>query len=597
MRRLRGEGVNDRTYVDRVRAASDIVAVVGEVVTLKRQGRDYLALCPFHQEKSASFSVSPSKQIFHCFGCGAGGDVFAFVMRYDNLDFPAALEELAKRAGIPPERPPTAADRQVAEERDRLRGVCDLAQRCFRHWLTAGDRRGLAYAQGRGLNEPVIERFGIGYAPPGGDALARALAAKRVAISVAATAGVVAMADGGRAYDRFRDRLTFPIADADGRLVAFGGRALGEAKAKYLNSPETPLFRKGETLFALHLAQPEIRRRDEVVVVEGYMDAVALHAAGFGHAVAVLGTALTRAHVRRLKRYTRRLHLLFDGDAAGVRAAVRCLEVTVNEGVQAVVTVLPPAEDPDSLCRGQGAEAMAACLAVATPLFEFAVGELVKRAGGTDLASRMRALHELVPVARTLNEAAERHLFLSHVADAFRLPLGEVEAALAGSPPAPRRPVPSAAPRGAAEEAAYGVVWFLSEHPESFAFVKAHRVDADLEPGPLRDLLAAVVATERFPADHLASLLHAATPLSDELARRVLEYDHLPDPTATFNDWVRGLRRHRLQREEAVVRHRLKQAEAAAERPQLGDALARLKELREQIAALPHLAWEGGEKK
>jgi len=594
--------VSDRAYIDRVREATDIVEVVGEVVALKRQGRDYAALCPFHQEKTPSFTVSPSKQIFHCFGCGVGGDVFTFAMRYDNLDFPAALEQLAKRAGLPPERPPTPQDRRVADERDRLREVCDLTQRCFRHWLTAGDDRGLAYARGRGLDDAVIERFGIGYAPRAGEALTRALASKGVKPPEAAAAGVVAVGDDGRAYDRFRDRLTFPITDPEGRVVAFGGRALGEAKAKYLNSPETPLFRKGETLFALHLSQNEIRRRDEAVVVEGYMDAVALHGAGFGHTVAVLGTALTRAHVRRLKRISRRIHLLFDGDAAGVRAAVRCLEVTVNEGVRVVVTVLPPGEDPDSLCRGRGAEAMAACLEASTPLFEFAVAELVKRAGGTDLASRLNALHELLPVARTLADAAERHLFLTHVADAFHLPLGQVEAALAGAGGETERRRTVAPPEGGATgalaEAAYGVVWFLTEHPESFAFLKTHRVDGDLERGPLRDLLAEILASESFSADHLASLLHAASPINGELARRVLEeYDHLPDPTATFNDWVRALRRHHLRWAEAAARRRLKEAEASADGARLREELERLKVLRGQIAALPTLVWEGAEKK
>ncbi len=590
--------MSDRAYIDRVRQANDIVEVVGEVVALKRQGRDYAALCPFHQEKTPSFTVSPSKQIFHCFGCGAGGDVIAFAMRYDNLDFPAALEQLAKRAGLPPERPPTARDRRVVEERERLREVCALAQRCFRHWLASGDGRGLAYARGRGLSEEVIERFGIGHAPRAGEALTRALADRGVDPPLAARAGVVALGDDGRPYDRFRDRLTFPIADPEGRVVAFGGRALGEARAKYLNSPETVLFRKGETLFALHLAQEAMRRRREVLVVEGYMDAVALHAAGFDHTVAVLGTALTRAHVRRLKRYARRIHLLFDGDAAGVRAAVRCLEVTVNEGVQVVVTVLPPGEDPDSLCRGQGTEAMAACLEGAVPLFEFAVAELVKGAGGSDLASRLAALHELLPVARSLQDAAERHLFLTHVADAFSLPLGQVEAALAGGRETRRRPAPPREAGGALLEAAYGVVWFLSEYPESFAFVKAHGVDGDLEPGPLRDLLAEIVAAEAPSPDHLASLLHAAPEISGELSRRVLEeYGHLPDPIATFNDWVRALRRHRLRLQEAEVRRRLQEAEAAADPEGLRRELAQLKALRQQMADLSRLAWEGGEKK
>ncbi|RMF83450.1 MAG: toprim domain-containing protein [Nitrospirae bacterium] len=414
---------------------------------------------------------------------------------------------------------------------------------------------------------------------------------------LAAAAGVVAVGEGGRPYDRFRDRLTFPIADPEGRVIAFGGRALGEARAKYLNSPEGPLFHKKETLFALHLAAPGIRARGEVLVVEGYMDAVALHAAGLDHAVAVLGTALTRDHVRRLKRYTRRLHLLFDGDAAGLRAALRCLEVTLNEGVQVAVTLLPPGEDPDSLCRRQGAERMEALLAQSTPLFEFAVAELIRRAGGDDLASRLAALRELAPVARRLVDPAERRLFLDHVADAFGLPPAEVERAFAPRARPPRPAAPPARRSTALEEAAYGVLWFLTERPESFAFLKAHRVDGDLEPGPVRELLAGLLARERLDTDALAAAIHAAPEVGRELARRTLEeYDHLPDPVRTFHDWLRTLRRHRLQRAEAAARGRLAEAERAGDREAIRRELEALRSLRRERAALGGLAWDGTEK-
>lgn len=595
--------MSDRGYIDRVREANDIVDYIGEVVKLRRAGSDYSALCPFHDEKTPSFTVSPRKQIFHCFGCGVGGDVIAFAMRYDNLDFAPALEALAMRAGIPPQHPVTGAEQRAAAERDQLLEVNRRAQAAFVRWLRGDDRKALEYARRRGLTDDLIDRFGLGYAPPAWDTLLRTLVAAGISVGRAVAAGlIVPRQGGGGGYDRFRDRLTFPIREPGGEVIAFGGRTLGVDQAKYLNSPESLIFKKGETLFGLDVSQHEIRGRDVALCVEGYMDAITLHAYGFGHTVAVLGTALTRHHVRRLKRYSLNLLLLFDGDAAGLRAALRALEVTLNEGLSVRVATLPQGHDPDSLLRDQGAGGMEVCLATAAPLFEFAVRELLAQTGGHDLASRLKALREILPVGRSLNDAAEQRLFVEHVAAAFDLPVERVAEEIAPSSgkarssAVPRRPQTNAA--SALGEAAFGVVWFLSQHPESFSFLQTHRVDNDFPPGPLRDLMGRLLSLEQFSREALEVGLHAEGGiLSGELARRVLsDFAQRTDLTASFNDWLHTLRDRRLQREMEEIAARVRSAEAAGD-----DERARVEQkalILKRVARkeVPSLIWRGEKK-
>jgi DNA primase len=307
--------------------------------------------------------------------------------------------------------------------------------------------------------------------------------------------------------------------------------------------------------------------------------------------------------VRRLKRHARRVDLLFDGDAAGLRAALRALEVTVNEGLSVQVAVLPAGEDPDSLLRGQGPEGLQRVLDGAIPLFELAVRELLAAAGGDDFASRLGALRKLLPVARTIREPVERRLFVEHVAAAFDLPADQVEGELGAAAGRPVRTgagppaAPAAASRGLLE-AAFGVLWFLSEHPESFDFLKALRVDACFPGESLQALMAEILACERFPAEILEAGLHAGGgELAAELARRVLsEYAHLPDPVAAFNDWVRVLRRRHLERQERQVRQRLRQAEEEADAEGVRVGLKALILHREEMQSLSTLVWEGQKK-
>jgi DNA primase len=342
---------------EEVRNAIDIAQVIGERVPLRRAGRTWKGLCPFHAEKTPSFTVNPERQIWHCFGCNKGGDVFAFLMEIDKSTFPEALQVLAERAGIDlPRSEASAGDKR----RDRLYQATALASDFFQASLySEAGTQARQYLAGRGFDRPMLERFHIGYAPAGWDGLKTALG-KLLPVDVLEEAGLVVRRGDGGHYDRFRNRIMFPIEIAAGRLAGFGARAVDpEDTPKYLNSPESPIYRKGSVLFGLTLARTAIRERRQVLVCEGNLDVVRLHAAGFAHSVCTSGTALTIDQARALARFEAEAILVYDGDDAGIRAADRALEPMLAAGLQVKVLLLPEGEDPDSFLLQNGAQAFA----------------------------------------------------------------------------------------------------------------------------------------------------------------------------------------------------------------------------------------------
>lgn len=406
--------------IDDVRQASDIVEVIGEVVPLRRAGKNYVGLCPFHAEKTPSFTVSPDKQMFYCFGCGAGGNVFTFVMRRENLGFGEALRHLADRAGIAlPSRSLSAAERRREEERALLRRVLELAQAFYRHNLehTAAGRRAREYLHGRGLDDATIDRFGLGYAPDAWDGFLKAAGRRGHGPDVLVRAGLAVEArDGGvRVYDRFRDRITFPIHDPRGGIAGFGGRLLGAespGQPKYLNTPEGPVFSKGRLLYALHLARDAIRQAGYAVLVEGYLDAIAAHQAGIENVVAGMGTALTRDQARLLLRYCRDVVTAYDADAAGQAATLRGLEVLTQAGLQVRVAEMPEGKDPDECIRSRGADAFRAAVEAAVSLVEYRFRRALARHGSASVEGRVRVVAEMVPVLAALDNAVETEAYL-----------------------------------------------------------------------------------------------------------------------------------------------------------------------------------------
>ncbi len=360
-------GLIPQGFIDDLLNRTDLVEVVGERIQLKKSGRNYSACCPFHQEKTPSFSVSPDKQFYYCFGCGAGGNAIGFVMDHDHLGFPEAVETLARRAGVEVPRedgPRQQQPRQPAQS--PLFGILQTACDFYRQALHGHPARqgAISYLGKRGISKDIAGDFLLGYAPPGWDNLLRELGGDSLKEKYLLEAGLLAEnPDSGRRYDRFRDRIIFPIRDSRGRVIGFGGRVLGDDKPKYLNSPETPVFHKGQELYGLYEARQHNRQLQDILVVEGYMDVIALAQQGLRNAVATLGTATTPEHIKRLLRIVPAITFCFDGDNAGRKAAWRALEATLEhmkDGISARFLFLPDGSDPDDLVRSEGAEAFRA---------------------------------------------------------------------------------------------------------------------------------------------------------------------------------------------------------------------------------------------
>jgi len=343
--------VHDRVP-EEIRERLDIVDFIRQYVDLKRAGQNFKGLCPFHSEKTPSFMVSPAKQIFHCYGCHKGGDIFTFLMEREGISFPEALATLAEQAGVTLERGRSSGMQR--SEKDALLAMYREAAVFFQKTLSAS-RKAQSYLQERGLNDGTLERFGLGYSGTDRQALYAFLKNARYTDAQMRTAGLVHFGDSGT-YDFFRDRIMFPIADPQGKIVAFGGRILTSATnlPKYINSPESVLFKKSETVYGLHLAKQAIADKGYVLITEGYLDTIICHQFGFLHAVAPLGTALTSGHLKKLRRHTDKAVFVFDGDKAGIAAARRALDLAFAEGMTVKIAVLPEGEDPDTLLRNQG---------------------------------------------------------------------------------------------------------------------------------------------------------------------------------------------------------------------------------------------------
>lgn len=383
----------DKSLKDKILERVDIVAVVGERVDLTRKGKDYVGLCPFHDDHKPSMSVSPSKQIFKCWSCGAGGDVIRFVQLHQRVTFPEALAILARRAGVELHSGPQ--DAQAARTREGIQAAVTWACEHFRRNLAGSEgQRAREYARSRGLTQETVDRFGLGYAPDRWDDLLQAARRAGLADNVLHQAGLAVTNDSGRTYDRFRNRLVFPIRDRMGRPIAFGGRTLGDDPAKYLNSPETALFSKSRVLYGLDLARRSIEKEGAAIIVEGYMDAVLLVQHGFGNVLATLGTALTDAHVELLRPLAKALYLCFDGDEAGIRAAERAVEVALRSQAEIRVVLLAEGEDPADCVLGRGPAGFAAALNAARDALEFKWSQTLRSFDRGDARGRRQAVEQ-----------------------------------------------------------------------------------------------------------------------------------------------------------------------------------------------------------
>jgi DNA primase len=404
--------------ISQIRERASIVEVVSDYVTLKKAGRNYMGLCPFHSEKTPSFTVSEEKGIFHCFGCNTGGGVFQFLMQIDKLSFPEALERVAKRYGIVIEQSERGPASRQTNERESLYRINERAASNYQTMLAGHPEAKAArdYLKTRGVDEATARRFMIGYAPRTGSGLADMLKKEGLSVQDALRLGLLGQRDPGRFYEKFFARLMFPIADAAGKIVGFGGRVLDQGLPKYLNSSETPLFHKGATVYGLLQAKEGIRKADRVVLVEGYLDVIALAQHEIDYAIATLGTALTPNHLRALARYTKNIIALFDGDEAGRKAAARSFEIFVEAGLLGRGAFLPRGEDPDTYVRKHGKAALEVIINGAVPLADYYFSWLEQRHGAT-LEGKSRTASEISRVLAKIINPFEADLLVRRAVD------------------------------------------------------------------------------------------------------------------------------------------------------------------------------------
>jgi len=424
------------SFADRVKQQADIVRVIGEYVRLKKSGQNFTGLCPFHGEKTPSFAVHPVKQIFHCFGCGKGGDVFTFVMEMEKCPFPEAVRVVAEKCGIaiPKPKERTPEERKENQQRATLVEMHREAQSFFVKQLetTAEGRAARAYLEDRGLDAEAAARFGIGYAPAGGDTLLRFFKTK-YAEKLLAESGLVSRDQSGRLFDRFRRRITFPIANESGKIVAFGCRALGDDQPKYLNSPETPIYSKSNVLYHMDRAKDAIRRSDFAILVEGYMDAIAVARAGISNVVASCGTSLAEPQIKLLGRFTKRVIVNYDPDTAGQAATERSISLLLENDFEVKVLALPAIgdkkADPDLYIREKGADSYIKALKESPPYVDYLIG----RARQMDLTSgegKLRAVNFLLPYVQKIPNRILRSEWATRISQQLRVDEPVLRAAL-----------------------------------------------------------------------------------------------------------------------------------------------------------------------
>ena len=582
--------------LEEIRSRIDIVELVGQWVKLKRAGENWKGLCPFHTEKTPSFTVNPKKGIYHCFGCKAGGDAFSFVRKQERLDFPEAVRVLAERAGV--ELPTERAERAQDSRLEGLRGVMARAAQFFADALwapgDAGAAKARAYLAGRGVDDEVARRFGLGYAPEGWDNLLAFMRRNGVGEEILSQAGLVLPRQNATGfYDRFRGRLMFAIRDPQGRVVAFGGRALGPDEVKYINSPETPLYSKGQTLYALDLAKPAVRDRNRAIVVEGYLDCLMAHQHGFTETVAALGTAFTAAQLGLLQRNAEEIIAVFDADAAGQKASPRLEEMTSDTmdvgglawtvsrtgGFERAghfpvkVAILPPGHDPDSLLRAEGASAFLSRLEAARSILSFVMQQALSEEDLSTARGRATAHARVALILSKVPNAEEATSLASQAARELRVDATQlwIEAQQLQR----ARLTQSRFPRPGAEAPAGGdTAWAAPGLVERDLLLLLLRVDearglllpliedGDIAHAGLRTLVAALRGAPQAPAEEL---MHALPGEAERglLASLLVEERELPDVGQQIRDFARRFETRQRKRELRRATQSLAEAEAA----------------------------------
>lgn len=578
--------------VEKVRSSIDIVSLVSEFVSLKKSGRRYRGLCPFHNEKTPSFYVDETKQLFYCFGCGAGGDTFKFVMLLESLDFPEALRALARRAGIA--APPPGSGRR-SSERESLLAACREANALYvkiLRELPEGERA-RAYLKQRGVTSETARSLGLGYAPDSWDTLREELGRRGYRPEVLMAAGLLARRESGTGfYDRFRNRITFPIVNPSGEAVGFGGRIVGEGEPKYLNSPETLIYNKRDNLFGLYHSRHGIKAAGEAIVVEGYLDFVTLYQAGIQNVVATLGTAFAQEQVALLRRFTQKVVVNYDSDAAGQSAAKRSLESLLSQGLGVRVLQLPAGKDPDAFLQEGSPEEYRRLVVDAPTCFDFLVAAASRERDLDEPAALGAAVREVVSLLARIPSRIERSRYVGLLSDRLgvedALLLAEIRDTLIRGgrkgPPAER-----AVPRRETEsagllEAEVRLVRSLVEDEESRSRLLPEILPADLEGTRIAPIVAQVASLESEGRPISYSELSVDLPDKQrELLARIAMRGEPPPGGPEAADCLQSLRRARLVRERRSVQ---KEMEGAPDAARLEELMRKKIDLSRRIDAM-----------
>jgi DNA primase len=582
------------SFAERVKQQADIVRVVGEYVRLKKAGQNFVGLCPFHQEKTPSFSVHPVRQIYHCFGCGVGGDVFKFVMELEKCDFPEAIRTVAEKCGIPipRKRESSPEERRENQQRSALVEMHREAATFFARHLseTPEGKAAAAYLEDRGLNREALTRFGLGFAPSSGDALLRHLKQKfpekllDVSGLFSRDQSGSASGNGGRLYDRFRRRIMFPISNESGKVIAFGGRAMGDDMPKYMNSPETPIYSKSSVLYHLDRAKESLRQNDFAILVEGYMDAIAVARAGITNVVASCGTSLAEQQIKLLGRFTRRVVVNYDPDTAGQAATERSLTLLLEKEFDVRVLALPGGADPDKFIKENGADAYRKLLAAAPPYLDYLIGR-ARQMDRSTAAGKVAALNFLMPYVQRLPNRLLRSEWATRIASELRVDEPVLRESLRRAA-AERRDQVKPRPEllGPAVKPAERQLIHMLVEASDFRERLAREIAADslhrgLEAERIFDALIAKAA-ETFNAAELAATL-------EERDQRLL-FEVLFEPPSAEPTWeaaescLAALRNRRLEHELAELQ---KQIEAKPSAEDMRRLLTRRQELAKALAA------------
>ena len=541
-----------------IKDAASIEEVVGQYVKLTQKGRNLSGLCPFHSETKPSFTVAPEKGIFHCFGCGAGGNVFSFLMQYHRLSFPEAVQELARRYGIPvsvKDLGPEGA--QQAKKRTKAYEANTAAAAFYAATLASSEGRpGRDYLKKRGLTPEIIRAFQLGYAVDEWDALRRHFQNRGISLDLAQDVGLLAPRDRGGFYDRFRGRIMFPIFDRQSRVIAFGGRIIGDGEPKYLNSPETLLYSKGRTLYGLPQAAEALRSSGVALVVEGYLDLIALQVQGIGNVLATLGTALTREQVRLLKAVADKVVLVYDGDAAGAKAMKRAFPLFAQENLAVRALPLPAGLDPDSYAQAHGVELFRTAWDAAHPWFSYLLEDLIAT-HGLDIEGRVRILEELRPYVQALTDPVEQDLWLRATSERLRVDAAALRKSLTSlAPISTARLDPT---RNIVVDQEKKLLRWVLGHPEAVAPEELEEWTEEFENPELKGLLELIITCyrEHGRLDH--GLLVQQAPGETQrqhICALTLEEDdsrgHLGDFLA--DDWRRNLKVRHLKKAQTRLK-------------------------------------------